>query len=563
MSMKKQDPLHMKTYEGESWHFDEIKKINSKEGTIDRIVIAVDDFERTVCRSLIMSVIPYFKCMLTSFKEKDCKIVPLEKVDVEGIKPILEFVESGKLEITVGNVMSIYAVANYFIMEELKCFCEDFIVDNHRKFNVFELRHLGGKFCSQKFLNRVDEIIYKQFDEVATRGDFLYIEKEEFLKLISRSDLEVRSEKVVYETVIRWVNYDLDVRSPFITELMKQIQFCYLDKSYFTCLIKNYPAFSLKCEQQLGDASGYYCNLGQVDNGIVRPVERGFPEGKIYYFHNYDSNIYKYENKEKQRTGRFDCHSYVVVDNFVIDKCCPAYTVLKRKLYTTGGYNADEITDSVEVYSLDDKTSTFAAKMNCKRSNHGSCVHNDRVYVCGGKDGNYLKCCEVLEDGGKEWRFVASMNEARSCFPLVSCGKYVWALGGIVVTNVDKAIMPSKSIETYDTAKDVWKASVEMLEHRVGHAAVSFRKKIYIFGNLTAELFDTTVLQSTAIVMTLFIWYFDAVAISGKKIYIFGGPCNRTGGTSVCSYNVKSNEWMKERSVSAGIIHSALTVFED
>ena len=81
-------------------------------------------------------------------------------------------------------------------MEGQSVFVKTFVVDFHKEFNGFQLRHLGGKFYSEKFLDRVDEMIYKQFDEIATGGDFPYIDKKEFLTLISLLDLEVTSKRL-------------------------------------------------------------------------------------------------------------------------------------------------------------------------------------------------------------------------------------------------------------------------------------------------------------------------------------------------------------------------------
>ena len=559
MSVTEQNiAVYKKTYEGESWHFDKIKSINSNKGTNDQVVIHVNNFEKWVSRSLLASVIPDFECKLTSFNEKN--------VDIDQVKSILDFVDSGKLDITVDNVISVYGAANHFLMEKLELFCEDFMIIHYRELNVFKLRHLGYKLSSRKLLQRADEIIYKNIDEIATGYDFILLDKEDFISLISRSDLEVSSEKVVYEAVKRWVEHDLDNRSSCIAELLRQVRLCHLDHAYVINEVATFPACasSLECQQQIrNESNNLYLNHEELAMiGVMQPTERGYPEGSIYYCKGDKPKLYKYVNNQiESRVG-------VAMGSFNVKRFRQINVFLNGKIYSTGGLSRKNwvYLDIVEVYSLGDKKSTFTATMNCKRYRHGSCAHGGRVFVCGGKDGEPSKCCEVLEDGGKEWRFVASMNEARYCFPVVSCGKYVWALGGIVDTtrkHKDKKMKCSNSTEVYDTNKDKWTVSVNMLECRHDHVAVAFRDKIYIFGESTAEVLDTTLLQSTAIVMMRNICNLGPITVCGKKIYIFGGRTYRSKGeTPVCSYNMKTEQWIEELSVPYNDLHHAITIFE-
>ena len=148
-----------------------------------------------------------------------------------------------------------------------------------------------------------------------------------------------------------------------------------------------------------------------------------------------------------------------------------------------------ETLDTVEAYSLDDNTTTFVATMNCARYYHACCAHGNRLFVCGGhKDnGKVARSCEVLEEGGKEWRSVASMNERRANFAVVSCGKYLWALGGKLKN------LKSRTTERYDSVKNKWMFSVLMLESRADHVAVAFRNKIFVFRISSAEVLDEAV----------------------------------------------------------------------
>lgn len=65
---------------------------------------------------------------------------------------------------------------------------------------------------------------------VATQSDeFLHLPLEELNSIILEDELNVKSEEVVWEAVLRWVNYDPDSRWQHTVKLMGSIRLGLLD----------------------------------------------------------------------------------------------------------------------------------------------------------------------------------------------------------------------------------------------------------------------------------------------------------------------------------------------
>lgn len=65
---------------------------------------------------------------------------------------------------------------------------------------------------------------------VATQSDeFLHLPLEELNSIILEDELNVKSEEVVWEAVLRWVNYDPDNRWQHTVKLMGSIRLGLLD----------------------------------------------------------------------------------------------------------------------------------------------------------------------------------------------------------------------------------------------------------------------------------------------------------------------------------------------
>lgn len=79
--------------------------------------------------------------------------------------------------------------------------------------------------------------LLRYFVTVATQSDeFLHLPLEELNSIILEDELNVKSEEVVWEAVLRWVNYEPDSRWQHTVKLMGSIRLGLLDtqvRSYF------------------------------------------------------------------------------------------------------------------------------------------------------------------------------------------------------------------------------------------------------------------------------------------------------------------------------------------
>lgn len=72
--------------------------------------------------------------------------------------------------------------------------------------------------------------LLRYFVTVATQSDeFLHLPLEELNSIILEDELNVKSEEVVWEAVLRWVNYDPDSRWQHTVKLMGSIRLGLLD----------------------------------------------------------------------------------------------------------------------------------------------------------------------------------------------------------------------------------------------------------------------------------------------------------------------------------------------
>ena len=111
--------------------------------------------------------------------------------------------------------------------------------------------------------------------------------------------------------------------------------------------------------------------------------------------------------------------------------------------------------------------------MNCDRRFHASCLHIGDLFVCGRKDREPSTCCEMLSTADNNWKFIAEIKESGAVFQVVSCRKYMLAVGGYGLHGV------LNTTEYYD---DKWTKSTSMKEKKYWSSTVDFRDDVYVIG---------------------------------------------------------------------------------
>ena len=548
----------MKIYKGGPTKFAALENLRLR-GKFCDVILRVGSNNIQAHKVVLLTLSPYFFSEFTGLlSDENQRLFVLKDVNYEATASLVQFAYTGELRVDINNVQPLYFAADYFQIEKAKGFCEDFIIENLVPKNVLGVRQLGELIISVALTERVNTFISNRFVEVSSvaNDEFLALEKNRLVGLLSRSDLVVISENDVWNALKVWIDHDKLNRGKFIYELLQKVRLSLVDSEDLD-IIAEYPliASSIDCMNRIDDARTYKlepCRRDDIDVGET--TRRGYPEGKVYIFGGVNVSEVTSSKIDKIVGDRLEQKS-----NMQIKRAGHGVAVLNGNIHITGGFDAGKIFKSCEMYSPSNDKSVLIKPMNFKRSMHGCCAHKGKVYVCGGKDGFASDCCERLETNEGKWRFIASMNVERISFAAVSCGEHIWVFGGCDFKN--KSL---DSSEFYDENKAMWKMSTPMTQGRSMHSAVAFRSNIYLLGGLEdqVEIFDTVMQQFTRIRSMRFSRCYFGATISGEKIYCLGGYENGAFD-SVDSFNLITREWKREATLPQNLFGiAAVTSYE-
>ena len=219
-------------------------------------------------------------------------------------------------------------------------------------------------------------------------------------------------------------------------------------------------------------------------------------------------------------------------------------------------YAAEE--SAVRLYTSLSLPASEKAKLNQRRRLFGFCVHKNILVAVGDVHSQRicLKSAELYTPAWNAWKYFSEMNIPRASFAVVSCGEFVYALGGSIrcISGSGSSIgAATDSVERCDPGKGEWQLRAPLLEERFGHSAVAYEDRIFVTGGQSrfgtplssGEIYDCNTGETTSMTPMRVARFNFGIAIHDSKIYCVGGYGAKTHmplqSTEV--YDILTNSW--------------------
>ena len=255
-------------------------------------ILIVDKKEIFCHRAVLISNSSYFLAMFTSgLLETNKTEIKLNEIDAESLESIVNYMYTGELVITEENVQSILTTANLLNMINIKDSCGQFIQSHLDVDNCLGIREFADYHSCSVLLKHAETFIEQYFSEIVLKDEFLMLNLDQVIRLISKDHLLVDSELIVYDSVVRWLNHDFQKRTEFMFELMKQIRFGLMEYddlmkiSQDKLLRKNSESFNLvqKAINHKLDKNLYQKNLNDICELTAYTPRKPFSFPKMLY----------------------------------------------------------------------------------------------------------------------------------------------------------------------------------------------------------------------------------------------------------------------------------------
>uniref|UniRef100_A0A6A7FTI1 Kelch-like protein diablo n=3 Tax=Hirondellea gigas TaxID=1518452 RepID=A0A6A7FTI1_9CRUS len=535
-----QDDLSLHGFQG----MEEIRR----KGKLCDVSLKVGEQCFMVHRIVLAAVVPYFNAMFTSdMVESKQKEITMKGIEAGALESLINFAYSGKIKIDAENVQSLLVGASFLQLIQVKEACACFMKHRIHIRNVLSVRYFGETFSCQSLVKACNRYLQKHFVHVAESEEFLNLNFDDVLEIISRDELNVPSESCVFEAAMSWVKRDLEKRNDHLPEMLTKIRLPLLTPQYLSdnvateILIKS----SHNCRDLLDEAKDYHLmpeRRSLMTAFRTRPRCCNDIVGLIYAVGGITKSGDSLSTVEvfDPVVGRWQ-----MAESMSMLRSRVGVVVMNKKLYAIGGYDGHDRLSTVEVFDVRQKSWSKVAPMNCKRSAVGAAVLQDQLYVCGGYDGcaslNTVECYKPDEDS---WLMLTSMSNHRSAAGVVAFDGHVYAIGG------HDGLSIFESVERYDPTTGCWSVVASMVSKRCRLGASTLNGKLYVCGGYdgsgflrTVEVFDPITGKWSYVASMNVSRSRVALVANMGLLYAIGGydGCNNLSTVEV--YNPETDSW--------------------
>ncbi|XP_066263685.1 kelch-like protein 13 [Branchiostoma lanceolatum] len=446
-----------------------------------------------VHKLVVASCSDYFKAMFTSgMKEASMDHIDLSGVNGEGLRSLIDFMYTGKMDLSGEKALQQLEVATYLqSVSAIDLCCNSFIQSLNLQ-NCMEMQQVAMEYCLPRLEAAFCELVARNFKAFSSSADFLKLTVGQMETILGSNSLQVAHEGLVLFTACKWLRYESEgSRMRHALRLMKKVRFPIMSYRQLMIAVEG-PARVIFNEVpdclSLAEA-GVKFNEEISRQPLVRSPEtriRSDFKTIVVFGGSQESdqtaNIYYLypPTKEWKSLGKIQLpqeisyHSSAVMNNFVYiaggesnavigyhsakqsvwrfmpnwqdgkhgrwyrvepmhEKRTDFYlAATNNHLYAIAGRNGNHELSSVEVYDPETDTWDFGASLDNPVYGHAGVVHDGVIYICGGGSMNEYRADLWCMDPStmQRWSQKPSMRRPRAFHHMSAFGDCLYAMGG-------------------------------------------------------------------------------------------------------------------------------------
>ncbi|XP_021363093.1 kelch-like protein 21 [Mizuhopecten yessoensis] len=420
---------------------DILRRINTlrSERVFTDASICVGQEEFPCHRNILAASSPYFKAMFTSeLREGLETVVSINEVSPWIIKRILEYVYTGRVEITTDNAQELLAAGSLFNYPAIIEACCQFLKCQLFPSNCLGIENFAILHSCKRLQEDAHKFVLENFSAVVEFEEFLEFSAERLKVYVSSDWIDVRKEETVYEAIMRWLHFDLDNRKYYMFQLLEFVRLPIVDMSRLK-LIEQDPLIQ-SCEK---------CML------LVKEAQEQH------------ESIHDQHGRRRRSMQNSQVHPR------------PS-TVAKEKMVVVSGWNS-YVTRKVEMYDPQKDRWSDLPDFPKAVSWFSVCAVSNCIVVTGGiLDARIIQNCWKFDSVKRTWIEIAPMLKPRARHASETLDDRLYVFGGVTYGAFNSQI-DLDHIECYDSILNTWSV--------VGRSTFPRKQsQVVLFGDMLVEV---------------------------------------------------------------------------
>lgn len=380
------------------------------------VLLVVGDRRIAAHRLVLASCCSYFHAMFTGeLLESRQGEITLQGVDPDAMEILVEFAYTARIKVTEDNVQSLLPASCLLQLNSVREACCEFLKNQLHPSNCLGIRSFADAHVCKELLESSHRFALNHFVDVCLTEEFLLLNVNQVLELISSDDINVKSEEQVYNAVITWINHDKESRKGLIHQLLPHIRLALLSRECLMARVETEDIirFNQDCKDLLIEAMKYHL-LPEKRNMLQSPrTKPRNPHGRVpILFAIGGGSLFAIHSECECYDPRLE--RWCMIAPMSTKRSRVGVGVIDSKVYAVGGYDGSSDLATVECYYPQENLWSPVTPMGTRRSCLGVAVVNGLIYAIGGYDGaSCLNSTERYDPLTDQWTSVAAMGVRR------------------------------------------------------------------------------------------------------------------------------------------------------
>lgn len=256
---------------------DGLQRLRSQPKLVD-LTLLVGGRELPCHRGLLALSSPYFHAMFAGdFAESFSARVELRDVEPAVVAQLVDFVYTGRLTVTQGNVEALTRTAARLHFPAVQKVCGRYLQQQLDASNCLGICEFGEQQGLLGVAAKAWAFLRENFEAVAREDEFLQLSQERLAACLASDLLQVQPEQSRLEALLRWVRHDPQVRAAHLPELLGLVHLDAVPRPHVQQLLASEPLIreSEACREALAQGHEGVSDRWGAGRGAPKPHPHG------------------------------------------------------------------------------------------------------------------------------------------------------------------------------------------------------------------------------------------------------------------------------------------------
>ncbi|XP_037380173.1 kelch-like protein 30 [Talpa occidentalis] len=531
------------------------------------VTLLVGGRELPCHRSLLALSSPYFRAMFAGdFAESVAARVELQGVEPGVVAQLVDFVYTGRLTVTQGNVEALTRTAARLNFPAVQQVCGRYLQQQLDASNCLGICEFGEQQGLLGVAAKAWAFLRENFEAVAREDEFLQLSQDRLATCLASDLLQARPEQSRLEALLRWVRHDPPARATHLPELLSLVR---LDAVPQPCVQQ-----LLATEPLIRESEACREALSQGRDGALPALPRKLEEVLVVVGGRaleedeegteapapLPSNFAFYHAQAKKWMALPDFPDY--------HKWGFSLAALNNVVYVTGGSRGSKTdtwsTTQAWCFPLKEAAWRPVAPMLKARTNHASAALNGEIYAVGGTTLDVVEV-ERYDPYTDAWTPASPALKYVSNFSAAGCSGRLYLVGSSACK------YNALALQCYHPGTDAWSviASPFLPKYLSSPRCAALQGALYLVGDNTKKVYvyDPAANLWQKVQPLHSLHENGALVPLGGALFVTGGRWQGMEGdyrVEMEAYDRSRNAWVRHGPLPRlWLYHGASTIFLD